>query len=373
MSVEVNLQRTPLYDRHVQARARMVSFGGFEMPVQYAGVLREHDAVRNRAGLFDLSHMGQIVLRGAGAGLWMDKLTVNHVADMRVGQARYNLFCNEYGGTHDDVIFYRVTEDDWLLVVNAGNARKMWGLLNARRHPEIKLENHHGAAALIAIQGPRAAEILLPLVVAVDREHIAALKSYSCAQTNVAEIPVLLARTGYTGEDGFEIFVRMDKAVPLWDALLASGEPAGLERCGLGARDILRLEAGMPLYGHELEEEITPLQAGLEWTVKFDKPEFEGKKALQDQLAEGDYPRVAGFVMEGKAPPPRPGYRVYFENDDVGEVCSGGPSPSLGGKPIGTALVQCEAAEIGAKIWIEVRDNRWPASVVKLPFYKRQR
>jgi aminomethyltransferase len=366
MSIEVNLRRTPLYDRHIAARARMVPFGGFEMPVQYAGVLREHDAVRKRAGIFDLSHMGQIVLHGSNVGEWADLLTVNHVANMGVGQARYNLFCNEYGGTHDDVIFYRVTENDWLLVVNASNARKMWTLLNARSHDTIKIENHHGASALIAIQGPLSADILVPLVAGADRERVRAMKHYSCMETSIAGNDVLTARTGYTGEDGFELFVRYDKAEPLWDALLAAGEPAGLERCGLGARDVLRLEAGMPLYGHELEEEITPLQAGLQWAVKFDKLEFEGKDALEEQRAEGDYPRVAGFLLEGRAPPPRPGYRVYFNGNDVGEVCSGAPG-------IGTALVEREASEIGAKLWIEVRDNRWPATVVKLPFYKRQR
>ena len=371
MSVEINLRRTPLYDRHRAARARMVPFAGFEMPVQYAGVFREHEAVRKRAGLFDLSHMGQIMLHGPGVGPWADQLTVNHVATMQQGQARYNLFCNEYGGVHDDVIFYRVTDDDWLLVVNASNARKMWTLLNAHRHPEVKIENHHGAAALIAIQGPLSAQILAPLVGDADRAHVEAMKYYSCMETSVAQIDVLLARTGYTGEDGFELFARYDKAESLWDALMAAGEPQGLEMCGLGARDVLRLEAGMPLYGHELEEEITPLQAGLEWAVKFDKPEFEGKEALEEQRAEGDYPRVAGYVLEGRAPPPRPGYRVYFDGGDVGEVCSGGPGPSVGA-PIGTAIVQREAAEIGAKIWIEVRENRWPATVVKLPFYKRR-
>jgi len=360
----VNLRRTPLYDNHVALQARMVELGGFEMPVQYAGVLREHDAVRHRAGLFDLSHMGQFVLRGAEIGEWADRLTVNEVATMRPWQARYNLFCGESGGTHDDVIFYRQEGDEWLLVVNASNARKMWGILQAHRRPGITLENHHGTDALIAIQGPRSVEIVGRLVAPSERESIVGMRYYFCARTSVAGIPVLLARTGYTGEDGFELFVANDDAVALWDALLEAGVSDGLEPCGLGARDVLRLEAGMPLYGHELEEDITPLQAGLGWAVKFGKPVFEGKVALEAQRVADDYARIAAFTLEGRAPQPRMGYRVYAQGIDVGEVRSG----AVG---IGTALIDPSAAKVGSPLEVEIRDKRWPATVVKLPFYKR--
>jgi aminomethyltransferase len=342
----------------------MVEFGGFAMPVQYAGVLREHDAVRHRAGLFDLSHMGQFVLRGPEIAEWADRLTVNEVVTMRPWQARYNLFCGESGGTHDDVIFYRQEDDEWLLVVNASNARKMWGILQAHRHNGIRLENRHGVDALIAIQGPRAVEIVVKLVEPPDRVNIMGMRYYFCARVNVTGIPVLLARTGYTGEDGFELFVPADDAVALWDALLEAGVAHGLEPCGLGARDVLRLEAGMPLYGHELEEDITPLQAGLGWAVKFGKAAFEGKVALEAQRVADDYPRIAGFTLDGRAPQPRMGYRVFAQGQDVGEVRSG----AVG---IGTALVDPSAAKAGTALEIEIRDKRWPATVVKLPFYKR--
>ncbi|HTX02063.1 MAG TPA: glycine cleavage system aminomethyltransferase GcvT [Candidatus Acidoferrales bacterium] len=360
----VNLRRTPLYDAHAALQARMVGFGGFEMPVQYAGVLREHDAVRHRAGLFDLSHMGQFVLRGTEIGEWADRLTVNDVANMRPWQARYNLFCSETGGTHDDVIFYRQDEDEWLLVVNASNARKMWGILQAHRRNGITLENHHGTHALIAIQGPRSVEIVERLVAPADRETVVAMRYYFCARTVVAGIPVLMARTGYTGEDGFELFAPNDDALALWDALLEAGVSHGLEPCGLGARDVLRLEAGMPLYGHELEEDITPLQAGLSWAIKFGKPAFEGKIALEAQRVADDYTRIVGFTLEGRAPQPRMGYRVFVNDLDVGEVRSG----AVG---IGTALVDPSVAKLGSHLEIEIRDRRWPATVVKLPFYKR--
>lgn len=366
-----NLQRTALYERHVALGARMVPFGGFEMPVQYGGVLREHDAVRQRAGLFDLSHMGQIALRGGGVGAWGDSLTVNHVETLAPGGARYNLFCNERGGTHDDVIFYRESDGEWLLVVNAGNARKMWALLSEHAHSGVTMENRHGAAGLIAIQGPRSAEILASLLDGADRERVIAMRYYACARANVMGKNVLIARTGYTGEDGFELFCEGSNAPALWDGLLQAGASQGLEPCGLGARDMLRLEAGMPLFGHELEETITPLQAGLHWAVKFDKPSFTGKAALQAQRSDGGYPRIAGFALEGRAPPPRTGYRVFFEGRDAGEVRSGSPAPSLGDRSIGTALVEAPAAEPGARIAIEIRDKQWPATVVKLPFYRR--
>lgn len=366
----LNLQRTPLYDAHVRLGARMVAFGGFEMPVQYAGVLREHDAVRNRAGLFDLSHMGQFALRGSGIGAWADALTVNHVATMKPGQARYNVFCNERGGAHDDVIFYRLENDDWLLVVNASNARKMWELLGAERRGDVRLENHHGTGALIAIQGPRSVEIVSGLVQESERSRIAGMKYYSSGRAAIAGIPLLIARTGYTGEDGYELFVENARAVELWDALLGAGGRHGLEPCGLGARDVLRLEAGMALYGHELDEEIGPVQAGLLWAVKLDKPAFTGKAALAAQLAAGDYPRIAGFLMDGRVPA-RAGYRVQFEGRDAGEVRSGSPAPSLANRNIGTALVEQAAATIGGHIAVEIRGAPNPATVVALPFYKR--
>jgi aminomethyltransferase len=360
------VKRTALYDEHVRAGARMVPFADFEMPVQYAGILKEHDAVRHRAGLFDLSHMGQFRLTGDIVASWADTLTINAVGTMKPLQARYNLFCNESGGTHDDTIFYRL-ERDWLLVVNASNADKMWKHLNAHL-PEagVALENRHGRYALIAIQGPRSVEMLQPHV-DVD---LASMRYYFCAQGRVDGVPALIARTGYTGEDGFELFVEGQDAAVLWSALLRDHRGEGLEPCGLGARDVLRLEAGMPLYGHELTETITPVQAGLNWALKLNKPEFIGRDALARQLERDDYPRVAGLVMEGRAPA-REGYAVSLDGRVVGQICSGSIAPSVGNKNVATALLERDAATLGTAVAVQIRGTLHDAKVVPLPFYKR--
>jgi aminomethyltransferase len=361
------LRRTALYDAHLALGAKIVPFGGFEMPVQYGGILREHEAVRKRAGLFDLSHMAQFELRGADVGGWAETLTINKVANIKVGQARYNVFTNEHGGAHDDVIFYRLGEDRWLLVVNASNAEKMWAHVQAERAGDVQLTNLHGERALIAIQGPRSLEWLQPYVEA----DLAALKYYACGETRVrgSRETIVLARTGYTGEDGFELFLPARDAVGVWDLLLAENREAGLEPCGLGARDVLRLEAGMPLYGHEMTEEITPLQAGLTWAIKFDKPAFRGKEALLAQRDAGDYPRIAGLVMEGRVPA-RAGYPVFSGSDRVGEIRSGSFGPAVG-KNVATALISAPAATEGTPLAVEVRGTPHAAAVTALPFYKR--
>ena len=345
----------------------MVPFGGFEMPVQYSSILKEHVAVRNRAGLFDLSHMGQFVLTGADVGAWAETLTVNTVANMKPGQARYNIFTNEQGGAHDDVIFYRLGDERWLLVVNASNAAKMWGVVTAARAGDVQLTNLHGERALIAIQGPKSVEWLQPYVEA----GLGAMKYYSCVETRVrgSAEPVVIARTGYTGEDGFELFLSSDDATGMWDLLLAENREAGLEPCGLGARDVLRLEAGMPLYGHEMTEEITPLQAGQNWAIKLDKPQFTGKAALQAQKDADDYARIVGVVMDGRVPA-RAGYPVLANGVTVGEIRSGSFGPTVG-KNVATALVAPSAAAQGTALEIEVRGARHAATVVPLPFYKR--
>jgi aminomethyltransferase len=361
---EQPLRRTALFDVHRALGARIVPFGGFEMPVQYAGILAEHDAVRKRAGLFDLSHMAQYELRGADVAAWADTLTVNHVATMKPFQARYNIFTNDAGGAHDDVIFYRLP-DRWLLIVNAGNAHKMWAYLQARVAGDVQLTDLRGERALIAVQGPYSVEMLASLVDA----DIAALKYYTCVETRAGGAEAIVARTGYTGEDGFEVFLPADAATGLWEALLA--ETRGrLEPCGLGARDVLRLEAGMPLYGHELTEEITPLQAGLAWAVKFAKPVFAGKDALAAQAAADDYPRIAGVVLDGRVPA-RAGYQVLRDGRAAGEIRSGSIAPSVGNKSIATALVDRSSATVGTRLGVEVRGTEHPATTVALPFYKR--
>jgi aminomethyltransferase len=360
------MRRTALFDAHRALGAKLVPFGGFEMPVSYTSILREHAAVRERAGLFDLSHMAQFELRGAAVGAWAETLTVNAVASMKPGGARYNIFTNDHGGAHDDVIFYRLDAERWLLVVNAANAEKMWGVLNAGLGDGVELENRHGARALIAIQGPKSVEILRGFA-AVD---FGAMKYYSCVETRVRGVDALVARTGYTGEDGFEIFCAAEAAVDLWDALLGEGRSSGLEPAGLGARDVLRLEAGMPLYGHELTEEITPLQAGLGWAVKLSKPDFVGRAALAAQSARADFERIAGLVLDGRVPA-RGGYPVFAGDRRVGEVRSGSTAPSVGNKNIATALLAPAATAVGTRLEVEIRGARHAATVVPLPFYKR--
>ncbi|MGH7736544.1 MAG: glycine cleavage system aminomethyltransferase GcvT [Candidatus Tyrphobacter sp.] len=359
-------RRTALFDEHMRLGARIVDFGGFEMPVSYAGVLKEHDAVRHRAGLFDLSHMGQFRMKGEAVAAWADTLTTNNVATMQPLQARYNLFCSEIGGTHDDTIFYRLPGDRWLLVVNASNAQKIWDLLRDRP-PGVSLENRHGEDALVAVQGPQSVSMLQPHV----DDDLAAMKYYTCLETEVEGVPALVARTGYTGEDGFEIFVDGAFASNLWNALLRAHAREGLQPCGLGARDVLRLEAGMPLYGHELTEEITPVAGGQAWAVKLKKPVFRGREALAQQIARDDFARVAGIVMQGRVPA-RQGYPVFAGARRVGEVCSGSFAPSVdGGTNVATALLEREAATIGTHLAVEIRGARHDARVVAMPFYKR--
>jgi aminomethyltransferase len=361
------LRRTALYDEHLALGARIVPFGGFEMPVQYAGILKEHDAVRKRAGLFDLSHMAQYELRGEGVAAWADGLTVNAVGTMKPFQARYNIFTNPSGGCHDDVLFYRLP-DRWLLVVNAGNAEKMWPYLQAAaaEHADVELTSRHGSRALIAVQGPRAVEIVAPLC-DVDA---AAIKYYFCAEGRVDGASALIARTGYTGEDGFELFVEGADAPRLWRTLLERGAALGLEPAGLGARDVLRLEAGMPLYGFELSEEISPLAGGQGWAVKTSKASFVGREPIVEQLQRDDYDRIAGIVLDGRVPA-RGGYPVFAGGERVGEIKSASIAPAVGNKNVATALVRKDAAAVGTELGVEIRGTLHAARVVSLPFYKR--
>jgi aminomethyltransferase len=337
------------------------------MPVQYAGILKEHDAVRKRAGLFDLSHMAQYELRGEGVAAWADGLTVNAVGTMKPFQARYNIFTNPSGGCHDDVLFYRLP-DRWLLVVNAGNAEKMWPYLQAAaaEHADVELTSRHGSRALIAVQGPRAVEIVAPLC-DVDA---AAIKYYFCAEGRVDGASALIARTGYTGEDGFELFVEGADAPRLWRTLLERGAALGLEPAGLGARDVLRLEAGMPLYGFELSEEISPLAGGQGWAVKTSKASFVGREPIVEQLERDDYDRIAGIVLDGRVPA-RGGYPVFAGGERVGEIKSASIAPAVGNKNVATALVRKDAAAVGTELGVEIRGTLHAARVVSLPFYKR--
>jgi aminomethyltransferase len=317
--------------------------------------------------MLDLSHMGQFVAQGGDVPAWLDRHTSNEVGTMRTGQARYNIFTNPSGGAHDDVIIYRLPTR-WLIIVNAANTGKIWRLLEGSCPSTVSLENRSSRSCLIALQGPRAVDVLKQKC-DVD---LSCLKYYHATDATVVGVRAEVARTGYTGEDGFEVFAVAEAAEGLWQAFTDAGQPFGLLPVGLGARDVLRLEAGMPLYGHELSEEITPLQARLDWAVKLTKAEFTGKPALHAQRADDTYDRIAGLVMEGKAPA-RAGYSVFLESHRVGEIRSGSPSPSLGGKNIATALIKKSACAVGTELTVEIRGTQHPATVVEMPFYKRQR
>ncbi len=357
-------RETALYQAHLRLGAKMSPFGGFLMPIVYSSILEEHDAVRHAVGLFDLSHMAQFVASGDAVAAWLDGLSANEVASMRPNQARYNIFTNTAGGAHDDVIVYRL-DGRWLIVANAANTAKVWELLRSSQPPGVRLEDRTAHSALLALQGPKAVALLQTLVDA----NLSKIRYYYAADAAVAGVRAEIARTGYTGEDGFEVFVPASAAMQLWERLLVDGRPFGLRPAGLGARDVLRLEAGMPLYGHELDEDITPLQAGLQWVVKFDK-QFTGKAALEAQRTEDSYDRIAGLVMEGKAPA-RAGYAVRMDGEPAGEIRSGSPAPALGGKNVATALVRKAAATPGTRLEVEIRGKYHPATVVPMPFYKR--
>jgi aminomethyltransferase len=368
-TLDTALHLTPLNDRHVALGARMIDFAGWLMPVQYAGILDEHRAVRERAGLFDLSHMGELFLEGPEAGAALAYALVSNPPALADGRAQYSMIVAPDGGIIDDLIVYRLAADRFLVVANASNARTVSDAL-AERITGFKavLDDRSLATALVAIQGPRSVEIVRPLT-DVDLD---ALRYYAIAEGTVAGITALVARTGYTGEDGFEVFVDTDRAVELWDALMAAGSGAGLAPIGLGARDTLRLEAGMPLYGNELDRSTNPYEANLGRVVKLDKPgDFIGRAALEKVARDGVARRLVGLVMRGRGIA-RHGYPVLAEARATGIVTSGTHSPSLG-EAIAMAHVATADAEPGTMLDVEIRGQRVPAEVVALPFYQRPR
>jgi len=361
------LKRTPLYDRHRELGARMVEFGGWEMPVQYSGILEEHRAVRKRAGLFDVSHMGEIQVVGDEALPFLRRMLTNDPAHLTVGQAQYTLMCLPTGGVVDDLIAYRLGDNRYLLIVNAANIDKDYTWLTDHATDRVEVVNLSDEKGLLALQGPQAVHILASLT-DVD---LSALRYYHAVEGQVAGIPALISRTGYTGEDGFEIMVDASRVVALWDALLETGRDHGLLPAGLGARDTLRLEAAMPLYGHELTEEINPLEAGLERFVKLEKEDFIGRDALLAVREQGLQRKLIGFEVTGKGIA-RQGYEILHDGQAVGVVTSGTYAPFLE-KAIGMGFVPVELSEPGTEIEIRVRKRSVPARVVKRPFYKRPR
>ncbi len=343
----------------------MVEFAGWEMPVQYQGVIEEHRAVRSRAGLFDVSHMGEIEVRGDGALEFCQRMTANDVSRMKLFQAQYNLLLNERGGVIDDVIFYRLAENIFFVCVNASNSDKDFAWLSERSGNTVEVEDVSGKYAQLALQGPRAEKILQ----ALTGISLAELKSFYFAFGDVASMRCLVARTGYTGEEGFELYCHSGEATPLWAALLHAGAPQGLVPVGLGARDTLRLEKAYPLYGHELDDTTTPLEAGLEWVTKFSKPDFLGREILLKQKEQGVQRKLVGLEMlePGIA---RGGYRLFKNDIHIGRVTSGTKSPSLD-KSIALGYVGVEHAATGNVVEVEIRTRKTPAKVVSLPFYSR--
>ncbi len=361
----MTLKRTPLHGCHLQAGAKMVEFGGWDMPVQYAGLVSEHEAVRGAAGLFDVSHMGEFRVRGAGALGFLQSMTPNNVAKLRPGRAHYSGLLTEQGTYVDDLLIYCLEEGDYLLVVNASNIDKDFQWLEERLPADCSLENVSDDYALLALQGPRAPGILARLT-STDLE---AIRYYGFSQGEAAGVPAILSRTGYTGEDGFELYVPGQRAAELWDALLAEGEADGLVPAGLGARDTLRLEAGMALYGHEIDDATTPYQANLGWVVKLKKGDFLGRDALVAEKAAGPARKLVGFEVVGKGIA-RQGHGILVAGEEVAKVASGTWSPTLQ-KAVGTALLPASMAEVGGELEIEVRRRTLPARIVSLPFYRR--
>jgi aminomethyltransferase len=344
----------------------MVQFAGWEMPVQYQGIIDEHLAVRRRAGLFDVSHMGEIELRGADALEFSQRMTANDVARMSVGQAQYNLLLNERGGIIDDVIFYRLAGDAFLICVNAANTEK--DFLWIQKHAggaAVAVENVSARYCQLALQGPRAQSILSPLT-SLD---LRTLNSFHFVFADVAAIRCLVARTGYTGEDGFELYCDATAGARLWDALLSAGESEQLIPAGLGARDTLRLEKAYPLYGHELDDEITPLEAGLGWVTKFSKPTFLGREVLVEQKNRGLRRKLVGLELLGPGIA-RANYELQKQGRAIGRITSGTKSPSLG-KSIALGYVLFEDSEIGNHVDVNVRGRNVAAEIVPVPFYNR--
>jgi len=362
-----HLHETALIGVHRALGARLIEFGGWLMPVQYTGILDEHRAVRERAGLFDLSHMGELFVEGDDAGDALAAALVSDPRTLAVGRAQYSMICAADGGVIDDLIVYRLAPERFLVVANASNASVVSDELAARLvRWRAVLDDRSLATSLVAIQGPRAAEVLAPLT-DVD---LAGLRYYAIAEGQVAGIHALVARTGYTGEDGFEVFVDWARGPEVWAALAAAGEGAGVIACGLGARDTLRLEAGMPLYGNELDRETNPFEAGLGRVVKLDKPgDFVGRDALARVAAEGPEKQLVGMVVTGRGIA-RHGYPLDVDGKRTGLVTSGTQSPTLG-VPIAMGYVAPGDAEPGTILAVEIREQPVAAEVVPLPFYKR--
>jgi aminomethyltransferase len=361
------LKVTPLNSIHRQANAKMVDFGGWDMPVQYSGILDEHHTVRRAVGLFDVSHMGEIEIRGPEALRLVDFVTTNHAAKLQTGQAQYSGLLYEHGGFVDDILVHKLTGNHYFLCVNASNQDKDYEHIRAANRFDAEVEFASPRYAQLAVQGPRALQTLAKLTPA----DLAAIRYYRFVDGEVAGVAARIARTGYTGEDGFEIYIAPDAAPRMWGLLLDAGAEFGIKPCGLGARNTLRLEAAMALYGHEITASITPFEAGLDWIVKMDKGDFVGRAALAAQQDKGVQRKLTGFEMRGRGIA-RDGYEVFLDGAGAGWVTSGGPSPTLASN-IGLCYLPAARAVAGTSIGILIRGQLVEARTVPTPFYRRSK
>jgi aminomethyltransferase len=378
---DLNLKKTPLHSLHIRSGGRMVEFGGWDMPVQYTGIIEEHLAVRKAAGLFDISHMGEIFVQGPGALAFLNELLVNDAAKLGTGDGQYTLLCNERGGAIDDLYVFKLAEDYYFLIVNASriDADYQWMRTQYDRlkpGPGLVIENRSDRLAAVALQGPNAAriaELVIPgkSIGAAEVSKITDLKKNRIGIFEYGKTTAWISRTGYTGEDGFEIVIENDKVEALWLSLMDAGQPFGLKPAGLGARDTLRTEVCYPLYGHELDEQTTPVEAGVGFFVGWDKASFIGKQVLAEQKRAGAAKKSIAFKLSDKGAPPRPHYPILSEDGTtIGQVSSGTQSPSLN-LGIGLGYVPPQYAKPGASIAIEVRGKRFPAVIVAKPIYKK--
>lgn len=374
MHSKKSLKRTALYDEHLRSGARLVDFGGWEMPVQYSGLIDEHIACRTQCGLFDVSHMGELLVEGPRSEAFLDFAVTNSVSSLAITQAQYNVLCYPKGTAVDDLVIYKRSEETFLAVVNASNALKDYDYLNSllesnrARFPSVKLTDVSRSFSQIAIQG-RSSHKVIGNICDVNLQT---MKPYWFSEGKVlGKIPAIISRTGYTGEDGFEIYLPWEEGPKLWRALIETGYPEGLRPCGLGARDTLRLEMKYALYGHELNDDTTPLEAGLGWVVKFSKQDFIGKKALILEREQGSKRKLIGLEVTGHGIA-RGGYPIYLNDGSrpIGSVTSGTYSPSLK-KAIAIAFVSPEFSDIGKELEVDIRGQRIAARVVKTPFYAR--
>jgi aminomethyltransferase len=374
------LKRTPLFAAHQKLGGKLVEFGGWEMPVQYTSITDEHLAVRNAAGIFDISHMGEVTVSGAAAVDFLNHVLTNDIRKVAPGEGQYTLMCNERGGVIDDLYAYRLSNEVFLLIINASRIEPdvTWLQAQAAKFPhqnELRLTDasHHYAA--VAVQGPRVRDFIGTVIPGASTSGMRVSRVTELKKNQIAGFPfhslnTLVSRTGYTGEDGFEITGRDDSIQQVWDEMIAAGQKFGIKPCGLGARDTLRTEVCYPLYGHELDENTTPIEAGLGFFVSLDKGEFNGRSILAEQKVNGTKKKLAVFKMTGKSAPPRPHYPMWANGAKIGEVTSGTQSPSLG-IGIGMGYVPPEFAKPGSKIEIEIRGKRSPALAVQKPIYKK--